>query len=303
MDAVIQNKCEYEFLGVLKEISAVFNVDIIIETEPLAGGGLRSWFKIISKEENKKATIKVAIIVALITSIITTPITTTISKITETLIENIFEDDEIKELEKEKIKLEIENLKIDIKQKNLQLNHNNVIKKKKSNFYETLGKYPKVNKVSFTLENQSKVQISEEKIVVRKDFKNYILVSDDLDPIMADNTIIEIISPVLKKGKYKWVGIYNGDSISFNMKSKEFKILVQTGDIQFRNGTSIDCLLSINKKIDNEGIEKIVGYNVLRVNNYFENDRPIETHEGKRYRKKKEAEKQQFNLFADLQNK
>jgi len=233
MDAIVQNKCEYQFLGILREISSIFNVEIQIETEPLADGGLRRWFKIISKEENKKATITTAIIAALVTGIIITPITTTISKITEQLIENVFEDKEIKELEKEKLKLEIENLKIEIQQKTPQLNHNNIVKKKRSNFYEALDKYPKVEKVSFTIEDQSKIQVTEEKTVLRKDFKKYILISDDLEPLKIDNAIIEIISPVLKKGKYKWMGIYNGESIIFNMKSKEFKTLVQSGNIQF----------------------------------------------------------------------
>src|SRR5690606_4457732 len=130
-------------------------------------------------------------------------------------------------------------------------------------------------------ENPSKIQVTEEKTVLRKDFKKYILISDDLEPIKIDNAIIEIISPVLKKGNYKWMGIYNGESIIFNMKSKEFKTLVQSGNIQFKNGTSIDCFMTVKKKIDNEGIEKINGYDVLRVNNYFENDKPVETPEGK----------------------
>ena len=58
--------------------------------------------------------------------------------------------------------------------------------------------------------------------------------------------------------------------------------------------------MTVKKKIDNEGIEKINGYDVLRVNNYFENDKPVETPEGKHHRQKKEAEKQQLNLFSDL---
>jgi len=58
--------------------------------------------------------------------------------------------------------------------------------------------------------------------------------------------------------------------------------------------------LTIKKKIDNEGFEKTVGYDVLRVNEYFENEKPIETPEGKYHRQKNEAEKQQLNLFSDL---
>jgi hypothetical protein len=300
MDAVIQNKCEYEFLGILKEISSIFNVEILIETEPLTDGGLRRWFKIISKEENNKATITTAIIVALVTGVITTPITTTISNVTEKIIENVSKDDEIKELKKEKLNLEIENLKLEIQQKTPLLNQNNIVKKKRSNFYEALDKYPKVEKVSFIIENISKIHITEEKTVYRNDFSKYILVSDYLEPVEIDNAVIEIISPVLKKGNFKWMGIYKGDLITFNMKSKEFKTLVQAGKIQFKNGTAINCFLTIKKKIDNEGFEKTVGYDVLRVNEYFENEKPIETPEGKYHRQKNEAEKQQLNLFSDL---
>lgn len=44
-------------------------------------------------------------------------------------------------------------------------------------------------------------------------------------------------------------------------------------------------------------LKKLWG-DVLRVNNYFENDKPIETPEGKYHRQKKEAEKNQLNLFG-----
>lgn len=302
MDAVVQNRCEYEFLGILREIATTFNAEILIETEPLANGGLRRWFKIISKEENRKATITTSIIVSLATAIFITPITTSVSKITENVIERIFEDEEVKELEKEKLKLEVEKLRQDVQRNNIQLNQSSVVKKKKSNFYETLENYHKVNKVSFIVENNDKNIIEDEKIVTREKFKEYILVSDDLDPVEIDNAIIEIISPVLKKGNYKWLGVFEGASIPFNMKSKEFKTLVQTGEIQFKNGTSINCFLIIKKKVDNEGLEKIVGYDVMRVNNYFENDKPIETPEGKHFRQKIEADELQLKLFTDNTN-
>ncbi|MHB8089825.1 MAG: hypothetical protein ACYDH2_16420 [Anaerolineaceae bacterium] len=302
MDAFVHNKCDYDFLGVLKEIAATFNAEIIIETEPLAEGGLRRWFKIVSKEESKKATITIAIIVALATSILITPVTTTITKLTEKLIEEIFEDKEVKDLEKEKLILEVEKLKLDIHEKSQSLKQNSIIKRKKSNFYETLDSYPKVESVSYIVENEIKEQVKNEEIVYKKDFKKFVLISDDIEPIEIDNAIIEIISPVLKKGKYKWMGIYNGEIIPFNMKSNEFKTLIQTGTIQFKNGTSIDCHLEIRRKVDNEGLDKTCGYDVLRVNNYFENDKPIETPEGRHHRQKKEADKFQLKLFSDNLN-
>src|SRR5690606_38591161 len=98
---------------------------------------------------------------------------------------------------------------------------------------------------------------SKEKSVSKEEFKKYILVTDDLEPLDVEEAVIEIISPVLKKGRYKWSGYFNGEPIYFYMKSKEFKTLVQNGEIEFKNGSSINCFLSIRKKVDNEGIEKI----------------------------------------------
>ncbi|WP_321516008.1 hypothetical protein [Marinifilum fragile] len=156
MDAIIQNKCEYDFLGVLQEIAHQFDVKVIIETEPLEDGGLIRWFKLLFDDKSKKDAVKVAIITALATTIFVTPITTSITKATEAIIEQIFADPEIKKLNKKKLKLEIENLEKDIQLKNQQLVNNNKIRKKKSNFYENLDKYPKVEKVTFTVANEYK---------------------------------------------------------------------------------------------------------------------------------------------------
>jgi hypothetical protein len=89
----------------------------------------------------------------------------------------------------------------------------------------------------------------------------------------------------------------SGQPISFNMRSTEFKTLVQSGKIEFKNGSTIICLLQFRKKIDNNGIERIVAYDVLRIDNYFENDSIVETKEGKLYKKKVSAEKTQLNFF------
>ncbi|SDX64408.1 hypothetical protein [Hymenobacter psychrophilus] len=290
MDAVVQNRCEYELLGIAKEVASMFGVAIYIETEPLADGGLKRWFSLISKEEDKKANITTALLTALIMAIVVNPL----SKLTDKSIENIFEDSEVKELEKEKLKLEVEKLKQDTYIINHKLEENNIIKKKKSNFYESLDKYPKIKAVSFTVDTQK----TREVIIKKKMFNEFILVSNDIDPIEIEDTSIEIISPVLKKGNYKWMGIYNGIPTAFNMKSNEFKSLVQTGAIQFKNGSTINCSLYINKKIDNQGHEKVTSYDIMRVNSYFENNKPVETPEGKQHRRAKAADKQQLNLFA-----
>lgn len=123
--------------------------------------------------------------------------------------------------------------------------------------------------------------------------------SDDIEPENDENAIIEIVSPVLKKGNYKWTGIYNGTVISFSMKSNEFKTLVQTGKILFKNGSSINCHLIINKKINAEGEVHISSYEVVLVNHYFENDKPVETPEGKQKRQMNENKTKQLELFSN----
>lgn len=300
MSATTFNKCEYEFLGIAKEIAHKLKVDIEIETEPLGEGGLRSWFKFKSKETDA---LKIGVILYLLTNVLGTPITTTLDELTRIAIQSVFESEEVKQLKEQK---QIAELKYDIAKleaETYKLGHTideNVVKKKRSNYYESLNSCNKIDKISVSITDSSKKNVYLQKEVMKNDFPNYIMTSDDVEPDNDESAIIEIVSPVLKKGKYKWTGIYNGEVIIFSMKSNEFKTLVQTGRIQFKNGSAINCHLIINKKVTAEGEVRISGYEVVLVNHYFENDKPVETPEGKRKRQTKEHEKQQMSLFPDI---
>lgn len=302
MDASIHNRCEFEFLALIKEIANVYDLDIIIETEPLENGGLRRWYKAVSKKESRSGVIKIAIVTSLISAVLVTPIAVTMTKLAEHLIDNVFKDNELEEAEKENIFLQNEKLQLEIQylkevqnkgQKSLD---NNIIKKRRSNFYEAIEKYPKITKISIVPQNDLKENIAQEHVVNKIDFKKYILTSDEIEPEIIAEAIIEIVAPVLKKGSYKWIGIYNGETYHFNMTSNEFKTLVQMGDVEFKNGSSINCELEIKKKLNSDGTEKITGYNILRVNSYFQNSQPVETKEGKRHRQSQEAIKQQIRF-------
>ena len=271
MDAIIQNKCEREFLSVVEEVAHYFNSHIIIETEPFGEGGLRRWFTVVSGIENNKGVVTTAMIVALSTAIIVTPITSVISETAKALVERLFEDEEFKILQKDKLEEEIINLKLDAELKVRQLSENKKITIRRSNFYSTLQKYGKADKITFSIEDHKK-SVLEEIDIPRKDFDEFIMVSDDLEPLIDENAVIEIISPILKKGNYKWRGIYNDKVLFFNMKSNEFKTLVQTGKIEFKNGSSINCVLQIKRKINNIGEEVITGYDILQVNENPENE-------------------------------
>lgn len=296
MDAVVFNQCEHEILGIINEIAVKLNVQIDIDVEPLGEGGLRAWLKLIGEQ---KHAIKIAFIMFLFTEVISTPLTTTLEYITTKTLDSFFEDSEIKALEKEKKKTELE---YDIAKTKLETQKlcdsidENKIKKKRSNYFETASRCEKIDKISITITDTNKALKYLPKEILSTDFPNFVLTTDDIAPDEDETAIIEIVSPVLKKGKYAWLGIYNGKVIQFKMKSMEFKTMVQTGEVPFKNGSSIQCHLVANKKIDSEGEVKITGYEVTSVDKYFINDTPIETPEGKLKRQKKEAEERQLKL-------
>lgn len=296
MNAESLNRCVYEYLGIIKEVSSKFHVQVEVEAEALAEGGIRQWLKI---NLPSKETFKTALILALLVDIAKAPITTPFAILAEKVVERILTPGEIWGLEDEKTKAELEYQIAWYKEEAKKLAdtiNTNVIAKKKSNFYTSAKECPKVNSVEFTYADEKKHTI-EQASVARYDFDKYILASDELEPKEIDNAIIEIVSPVLKKGKYKWTGIYEGEVIQFALKSNEFKTLVQIGQIAFKNGTSMKCQLKIKRKLDAEGNERITGYEVWSVDATFENDKPIETPEGKRKRQQKEVDDRQLKLF------
>ncbi|WP_374459846.1 hypothetical protein [Chryseobacterium taeanense] len=322
IDAVTLNKSQHEIIALLQEIAKEFDEEILIEIEPYAEGGFKQIFKVLSKQEKKGATIIGAVVLSTITAILITPLTKIAEKTTEHIIDKVFEDksqvilnNKKDSLELRNLELKNENLELQNKKLNEQLNQNQleevsaqiinvskklenniIIKKRRSNFYEQLANYEKIDKVSFRIEDRNNNFLSEN-FIKKQNFNRFILHSDIIEPQSINDAKIEIISPVLKKGYYKWTGIYKNEPIPFLMKSAEFKELVQKGQVEFKNGFTINCELQINKKVDNEGITRITGYEVVRVDSYFINDKPVETNEGKKHRKLKEAETQMLKLF------
>lgn len=126
----------------------------------------------------------------------------------------------------------------------------------KSNFHKKVNHQLKISKVSTVLLDNNNKPVNEEKTVERKDFHKGILISDKLPYIEDENAIIDIIAPVIKKGKYSWKGYYNGESISFEMADTQFKDSIINKEVEFKNGTAIKCVLRQNRKIDENGLIK-----------------------------------------------
>ena len=296
IDSLIRNKCEAELLAIIYEVASSLGVDAKVITEASREGGFREVWKLI---EGHSSAITVVLLVVQI-------LVTTIPQLV---------DSEKEELEKELIKLQIEETQHNLKEirENIksqeqievnaseaatQLKKNLKIIKRKSNFYTNLSAYQKATKVGVSALDDKYQPTSDEIFVEKKDFRNFILRSNKLRAEEVE-TEIEIISPVLKEGKYKWKGIYNDEPITFDMLDASFKDSVIIDDIPFQHGTRILCALRINRELDEVGDIKIKGYSVTTVIEKIDGASIQETPQGKKYRHTKKQKENQAELFTN----
>ena len=161
-------------------------------------------------------------------------------------------------LENEKLELEI----LKLKKESAGIDENQLEQKLArpiSNYYAKIEKYEKIRAVGFGNE------VNNEYVVQRDEFRDFILI-DDKEEEVDDDASIEIISPVLKEGRYKWRGIYKNESIDFSMGDSKFKNDIIDGRYDFGNGSFINCQLFITKTYDEFGNEcKNRSYRVAKV--------------------------------------
>jgi hypothetical protein len=249
MDAFVRNRAEKNLIEAIKRMGELFGAELNIESEARKEGGLTDLF-IFS------ATVIIPTAIIFLSPSINTIIThyfiqnTKLGKldrkIKEETLKNLYIDSEIKGIELERI---IE--------KTLQ---DRLAARNVSNFYKQMEAYKKVQKIGFKNIDKN----SDEQIVERKNFKDFIL-SDNTTTTEDDEALIEIISPVLKEGKYYWKGKYLGEKIDFSMGDSKFKSEVISGVYSFANGSSIYCSLKMTTTYDELGEEKKRNYSVQRV--------------------------------------
>lgn len=117
-----------------------------------------------------------------------------------------------------------------------ELETNPRVNRFRSNYYKNLKRYEKVIKITSTPLDENNKPIDEPVTILRENFARYIIETDELPNEIDINANIEIISPVLIKGKYKWKGFYKGKIIDFYMKDSEFKESVIQQKISFKSG-------------------------------------------------------------------
>lgn len=290
MDAFAINKCSFEVLRIISTIADKFNARLEIKALPYSEGGLIEWLKIVKKNEDKGAPITTEVIKYLVIGIFAIP-----AYIGTKIIDRIMDDDNLSDNQKTEYCQCIEDNNVDFD------SIENKVVKLRSNFYSAVEKDSNVNRIDFASYNHNS-ECTNSSSVSRASFPAFILSDNTLEPIDAEDAIIYITAPIIAKGSYQyWHGKYNGEDIKFKMASNEFKTMVQQGLVSFKNGFSINCLLRIHKALTENGDERIIKYEVIRVNNYFIDDRITETNEGRNHRIKKELDNAP-NLFTGYED-
>lgn len=285
IDSFVRHKCEAEILHIAKDLITAFGGDIDILSEAPKEGGFVDFWKFV-----KKYKVEIGLttpVIVLIVQILTLCMSR-VPAVHPDQLKNIQLDNQLKELNIEKLKQELSKGKdvvitdtmVNECVEYLDTNYKTV--KHKSNFYQTLQNYNDVTKISTTSYLDDKV-VKEATVVEKADFHKFILTTNDLPTITVENAVIEVISPVLKNQKYKWKGVYNGRPISFSMKDIDYTNSVIKGDTTFHSGFFIECVLQIGRKINDMGIIEESDFSIITVLGKIEDNKVIETEQGKKY--------------------
>ncbi len=243
MNALVRNRAEKDLLEAIKRVGEVAETEFLIETKAYTEGGLIETLVLVG-------------IVGIGTARFFGP------AINGVLQHYLTRDKEYNDLKKQKLFQEVKGLELANQQKELELQQ--LFEDKQtirhvSNYYKKIEAYPKVKSIGYR-----HVGDAEEIIVSREQFNDFILV-DDTTVIEDDEAEIEIISPVLKEGKYKWRGKYEGEKIDFSMGDSKFKQDVIDRKHTFSNGVTIQACLQITITYDEFGDEKRKSYSVKKV--------------------------------------
>lgn len=299
IDASLRNRCEGEVLAILNEAASIFSIDISLYSSMPGEGGFRDFWKAIGKNSNQ-----ITILLVIVTIIL--------SRVPTTDPEMEALEKEIKKLTIEEKKLNIEKLKVELEKKTASevdreilnkavkvIDKNLKVVKRRSNLYSLLSNEKTIDKVGFTLsDSDSGEYFIDERQISRESFTKFIIQSDVLRADVDENAVIEIISPVLKEGRFKWKGVYDESVISFGMNDADFKEDVLLENVAFKHGSSIRCVLRKSREIDEVGDIKITGYSVTTVIEVIEGEDVHKTKQGIRYHHTKALKDSQQDLFS-----
>ena len=294
MNAMVRNICERELLQIFNEVINVLDLDIDLECDAFTDRGLHASWR-FAGEDNAQVTLVLAAIFEYMDK---APAENKEELCAQ--MENLKRDNKL-------IKEELKELTNGLKEDNAVtdelvqkvvslLDQDYKLIWHKSNFFKKVNAYSKVVKINTARLNENNKVIGAAKTLSKKQFQRFILRSDKLPPNVDEGASIELIAPVLKQGKYQWKGLYNGDVITFEMGDDTFKSSVFNKQVEFYNGSTIQCVLSQTQKMDELGQVKITKNEVITVLEYNVKEGVKEKEQGKKFKKVKEVKMSQLTL-------
>jgi hypothetical protein len=232
IDSIIRNECEKEILHIYKEIASTLGLQLTLETFPTEEGGFKETWKFLGKNS-----VQITLIVS-VAAIIISRFPVENKELTQLQIENLKLDNDIKRKELEKLNLDFIQDDAELDQQKVKdsiefVNKNYKISWRKSNLYKKLNNYQKVDSIEVQ-RFEEKEPIGNPRKIPRREFSKFILGSDDLPKLALENVVIDVISPALKNGKFRWKGFYNNE-------------------IHFSNRFSIEVEMTQDRKINQDG--------------------------------------------------
>ncbi len=249
MNAFVRNAMEKDFLNFINEVGNILDIKIKLESQAREEGGLKENIIIYL------IGCTLGYFAPAVNNILTFYLTG------QNRLQNA--DLKLKDLEFKLKELDLKLKEEELKNKKSQneyikkIEENHKIYRLLSNFYKKVENYEKIKKIGYQFDSL------DELIVERNQFKSFII-EENKDTEIVEDADIEIISPVLKEGKYKWKGIYNGEKIDFSMGDSGFKNAVIKQEHNFINGTTINCQLEISRTFDDYGEETKTLYRVKK---------------------------------------
>lgn len=288
MEAFAFVKAESELIHLIKDVSDILGLEVSLEATALREGGIRQAWGALGKNAPQ-----ISVLLAALTIVMTLKPKS---------------DHDLMDLQKEKLRLEIQVLKKELNESESvppiklieaaaqEMNDEIKVVKRRSNYYQILNGTPDIINVSFEHYDEND-ELRDTKTVPRPEFLRYAALSGDLTPVDDEEAVVEIVSPVLKRGNFKWKGFYKDELIDFKVYDKGFVNEVVDGKREFHNGTAIRCILKMKRKVNEVGEIIYFGYSTSVVTDIIEESNYTETKSGKSYRARKKEQDRQTTMF------
>lgn len=276
MNAKTLNLCEAKSLIIMEKVLNALELNLDIQLVVRSEGGIRDILTFQPKTTFDRMIFYVVlpVLLSIITDTISNPKQVVLSDVQINQIANSVVT-QLKEASEPITKEEIsasekrkeysQNIVSYLQRFNTDNNLIDDLQRNRSAFYKALDADNTVSAVSIEKikSTDDKIEYIEQEMVEKKQFRDFILSEEKLDPVEDRDAVIEIISPVLDGTKnYKWKGIYNGEEIDFYMTDKDVKTNIARGLTKFGAGSLMSGVLEKKRKRNETGEIIITNYSL-----------------------------------------